>query len=82
MRRKGLITMQRAPTDGRQSIVALTEAGKAAYERAAPVMARRRAALREIFTEEEIGTFVGMLERLEDFLRIPADTIAQKEAAE
>lgn len=82
MRRKGLITMQRASKDGRQSIVALTEEGRAAYERAAPIMARRRAALREVFTDEEIGKFVEMLDRLEDFLRLPVAEIANAEDPE
>lgn len=81
MRRKGLVTTRRDPSDGRQSIVALTPAGRAAYGRAAPVMRRRRAALAEAFTEEEIGIFVGLLDRLEEVLRRPVDEIA-REAAE
>ena len=82
MRRKGLVTMQRASGDARRSVVALTDKGRAAYARAAPVMARRRAALRETFTDEEIHVFVDMLERLEEFLRLPVNRIARPEDAE
>lgn len=75
MRRKGYVTMTRGQEDGRQTIVALTEAGHKAYDRAAPVMSRRRAALREVFTENEIAEFVGYLDRLETFLRMPSDAL-------
>ncbi|WP_165351966.1 MarR family winged helix-turn-helix transcriptional regulator [Salipiger sp. IMCC34102] len=74
MRRKGLVTMARDRSDGRQTIVKLTPAGRAAYDRAAPVMARRRAALAEVFSAEEIRAFVGYLDRLEAFLRLPVET--------
>lgn len=79
IRDKGYVTMHRSPTDGRQTIVELTVKGRAAYERAAPVMARRRAALKEVFSEEELRVFAGFLDRLEEFLRIPVDKIASKE---
>lgn len=81
IRDKGYVTMYRSTTDGRQTIVELTAKGRAAFERAAPVMARRRAALKEVFSEEEIRTFAGLLDRLEEFLRIPADQIASKEVS-
>lgn len=82
MRRKGYVTMARDARDGRQTIVTLTAEGRAAYDRAAPVMACRRAALREEFTEAEIHTFVGFLDRFEEFLRRPIETIVEdKEAA-
>lgn len=80
MRNKGLITMQRSPQDGRQSVVALTAKGRAAFARAAPVMERRRAALRDAFSEEEIGTFVDLLDRLEAFLRLPIEDLADTKA--
>lgn len=82
MRRKGFVTMRRDVEDGRQMIVEIAEAGRAAYERAAPVMARRRAALREVFSEDEITQFVGYLDRLEDFLRAPIDEILEEDTAE
>jgi DNA-binding MarR family transcriptional regulator len=82
MRRKGFVEMHRSETDARQTIVALTEAGRAAYQRAAPIMARRRAALREVFAPDEIEAFVGYLDRLEAFLRTGTEELLQKEPAE
>jgi len=82
MRRKGLIAMRRDPGDGRQSIVTLTSKGRDAYARAAPVMARRRAALRDVFSKDEIETLLGFLDRFEAFLKIPVDQIADKDAPE
>ncbi|MEO9902935.1 MarR family winged helix-turn-helix transcriptional regulator [Nisaea sp.] len=82
MRRKGYVTMRRDDSDGRHTIVELAPNGLAAYEKAAPVMARRRAALRDVFSEEEIVTFVDLLERLEDFLRIPVEQFLGKDPVE
>ncbi|MBE9639977.1 MarR family winged helix-turn-helix transcriptional regulator [Salipiger mangrovisoli] len=81
MRRKGYVTMRRDEGDGRQTIVEIAPAGRAAYDRAAPVMARRRAALREVFSEEEIAVFVGFLDRFEDFLRRPVEQVLKEETA-
>ena len=78
IRRKGYVTMSRSEEDGRQTIVALTQSGREAYQRAAPVMARRRAALREIFTEQELADFVGYLDRLDMFLRTPIEKILEE----
>lgn len=82
IKRKGYVEMKRDENDGRQTIVVLTESGRAAYEKAAPVMARRRAALRETFSQTEIEEFVGYLDRLEAFLREPIDTILQEDTVE
>ena len=79
MRRKGYVTMTRDPHDGRQTIVALTGEGRRVYEHAAPVMARRRAALRKAFSEQEIREFVGYLDRLDTFLRAPITDIYPEE---
>ncbi len=78
MRRKGYVTMNRSQEDGRQTIVALTQVGRDAYDRAAPTMARRRSALREVFTEQEVVEFVGYLDRLDAFLRVPVEEILEK----
>jgi len=80
-RRKGYVTMRRSEEDGRQTIVALTDAGRAAYQKAAPIMKRRGAALREVFSEKELAVFVGYLDRLENFLRQPIETIIENEQA-
>lgn len=82
MRQKGYVTMQRDSQDGRQTIVSLTTIGRAAYDRAAPVMAQRRAALKEVFSDEEIRAFAGFLDRLEEFLRIPVDTLLNDQMAD
>lgn len=81
MRNKGYITMVRNETDKRQMVVDLTARGRAAYRRAAPVMARRRTALRETMAEEDIRTLICLLEKLEAFLHIPADHILEMEIA-
>lgn len=82
MKAKGFVHMQRDTGDGRQTIVDLAPKGRAAYETAAPVMARRRAALKTAFSQQEIEDFVGYLDRLDEFLRQPINTILQKEDAE
>lgn len=83
MRRKGYVTVTRDPKDGRQSIVAITPQGQTQYQRAAPTMARRRAALSKIFTADEIATFLALLDRLDTFVRQPIeDIIADKEPAD
>lgn len=81
MRKKGYVTMYKDTRDGRQTVVTLTDAGRAAYNRAAPVMAQRRAALREVFSQDEIRAFAGFFDRLEEFLRIPAAEILASQTA-
>lgn len=75
IRRKGYVTMRRSSEDGRQTIVAVTQAGRKAYEQAAPIMKCRRAALRDVFSEQELANFVGYLDRLDLFLRTPIEDI-------
>ena len=82
MKRKGYVRMERSEEDGRQTIVELTDEGRSAYETAAPIMARRRAALREFFSDDEIRAFTGFLDRFEEFLQIPVDQILNAETAE
>ena len=82
MKRRGYVDMIRDENDGRQTIVVLAPKGRAAYEQAAPVMARRRAALRASFSDAEIQELVGYLDRLDSFLRQPTDQILQKDPAE
>lgn len=81
MRKKGFVSMCRAPEDGRQTIVTLTDAGHDAYSRAAPVMARRRAALQSELSKDEFETLLRLLEQLESFVQLPIDEIAAKELA-
>ncbi|SMY09429.1 MarR family winged helix-turn-helix transcriptional regulator [Flavimaricola marinus] len=82
MRDKGFVTMERDRIDGRQVLVSLAPPGRAVYEQVAPVMKRRRDALRAEFSPEEITTFLDYLERLEKFARRPIDTICESEFTE
>lgn len=82
MRSKGYVEMSRDATDGRQTIVEIARKGRAAYERAAPVMTRRRAALRDAFSEDEMRAFLGYLDRLETVLRHPVDDILKEDQTE
>ncbi|CUH80740.1 MarR family winged helix-turn-helix transcriptional regulator [Tropicibacter naphthalenivorans] len=82
IRDKGYVTMRRDADDARQTIVEIAPMGEAAYAQAAPVMAARRAALRDVFTPDEIETFVGFLDRLEEFLRQPVEALIEKNPAE
>ncbi|MEL6807887.1 MAG: MarR family transcriptional regulator [Pseudomonadota bacterium] len=79
MERKGLVQMKRGQSDGRQVVVDLDSAGRAAYAAASPAMKRRREALRNSFSEQELATLVDLLSRLEDALRAPVDTILEPE---
>lgn len=79
MKRKGYVTMSRDQQDGRQTVVTLAPAGRAAYEAAASIMAERRRALRRVFSEDEIHEFIGFLDRLEDFLRQPVEQIIEEQ---
>ena len=82
MQKKQFVTMTRDSIDGRQVVVALAEAGRIAYETAAPIMKQRRDALKTEFSAEEIDTFIEFLDRFENLLRRPIDTIVKREPTE
>ncbi|WP_417417992.1 MarR family winged helix-turn-helix transcriptional regulator [Hoeflea sp.] len=82
MQKKQFVTMTRDSIDGRQVVVALAEAGRIAYETAAPIMKQRRDALKAEFSAEEIDTFIEFLDRFENLLRRPIDTIVKREPTE
>lgn len=73
MKAKGYVTVFPSSTDGRQTIVELTDLGRSAYQKAAPIMKKRRDALRAEFSAEEIANFTAFLDRLEEFLNIPVE---------
>lgn len=79
MKRKGYVVTHRDPEDGRQMLVELTDVGRAAYEKAAPIMRKRREAMRALYTSEEITAFVDYLDRLESFLRSPIEEFLAEE---
>ena len=65
LKEKGLVEMRRDPTDQRQQIIALTEAGRRKHEELIPVMrARNEWLIREI-GEEDLATAMDVLEKLE-----------------
>ena len=78
MRKKGYVSMQKDIEDGRQMVVQIEDKGRAAYEKAAPIMAQRRKALRAEFSPEEIEAFVGYLDRFEVLLRTPMEDILEE----
>jgi DNA-binding MarR family transcriptional regulator len=61
MQRRGLITRQGCPTDGRGAFVAVTDAGREAIEAAAP---GHVAAVRELFLDQLTAEQLDALERL------------------
>lgn len=79
MRAKGYVLIERDKNDGRQTMVSMAKAGLAAYELAAPVMKRRRAASRKEFSEQELEAFVDYLDRFERFLHRSADDILKED---
>lgn len=81
MRAKGYVVMERDDADGRQVMVSMTPLGNAAYAKSAPVMRRRREALKDTFSPDEITAFIGLLDRLEDFFRQPVANIIESEPA-
>lgn len=78
MRDKGYVTMQRGKRDARQTLVALAPAGEAAYLLAAPIMAKRRQALRDAFSDSDFDTLLRLLDKLDDFLHQPVDELIGK----
>lgn len=71
MRDKGFVSIRRDATDKRQSMVHLTDAGLAAYQKAAPFMQARRDALAAFFPGAELRDFLAMIDRFEAYLAQP-----------
>lgn len=80
MWRKGLVNMERDEEDGRQMSITLTEAGRQAYEKAAPIMKQRRDALRRAFTPEELKQLAGYFDRLDAFFRQPLSELLNEDS--
>lgn len=73
MREKGYIKTARNAEDKRQSVVELTETGLHAFQKAAPVMKRRREGLADAFSASELETLLALLSRFETFLDTHVD---------
>lgn len=82
MRGKGYVLIERDKTDGRQTVVSMTDAGLDAYEKAAPFMKCRRQSLRNEFSEDEIQAFVGFIDRFERFLSRPVEDFLNEDPIE
>lgn len=82
MKRKGLVITTRSAQDARQTIVEITDAGLAAYERAAPIMRMRREAVRANFTPEELEVFIEYLDRMEVFFNAPIENFLSEDTSE
>lgn len=68
LEKRGLITMEPNPSDGRSKVVRITEAGRAAREAAIATMAGPIAKIRETFGEAEIMALLPKLQALRKFL--------------
>ncbi len=71
MRDKGYVETVPNPDDKRQSLVNMTAAGAQAYANAAPIMQMRRDGLGESFDQDEIATFLRLIDRYEAHLNQP-----------
>ena len=81
MVRKGYVTTSISETDRRQSMIALTEFGHEVFEQTSVVMSARRAALSRTFSEDEVDTFIKLIDRFEAFVEAPlAENPATKTA--
>lgn len=66
LQHRGYVRRERSNSDGRKQALFLTEAGKAALEKAKTCIAEHEAWLKARFTEEEIEKLVEMLERIHE----------------
>lgn len=71
MVRKGYVTTSISETDRRQSMIALTDFGHEVFEQTSVVMSARRAALSRTFSEDEVDTFIKLIDRFEAFVEAP-----------
>jgi len=68
---KGYVATTTGATDRRTSLVALTPAGRLVFEETSVVMSQRRAALSAAFSEADLDTFLGLIDRFEQFMEDP-----------
>jgi DNA-binding MarR family transcriptional regulator len=65
MQRRGLVTKEDSPEDGRGAVVALTEKGRRTIEEAAPAHVRSvRRHFVDLLTDEELATLANVTERV------------------
>ncbi|MEY1554956.1 MarR family winged helix-turn-helix transcriptional regulator [Yoonia sp. R2331] len=78
---KGYVTTSISQTDRRQSLVELTGHGREVFKQTSVVMSARRAALSRTFSEEELDTFIGLIDRFEACVEAPLPESLGAEAA-
>lgn len=81
MVRKGYVTTSISETDRRQSMIALTDFGHGVFAQTSVVMSARRAALSGAFSEDELDTFIELIDRFEDFVAAPLPENPTEDAA-
>jgi DNA-binding MarR family transcriptional regulator len=74
---KGYVTTTAGTDDRRTSLVALTPAGQSVFEDTSTTMTQRRTALANAFSEAELDTFLGLIDRFERTVADPVSAIAQ-----
>ena len=67
MVKQGYVTTETSMEDRRQSLIALTAAGRQVFEATSQVMAARREALAQTFSEADLNTFLALIDRFEQF---------------
>lgn len=71
MMTKGYVTTSTGTTDRRTSLVALTPAGRSVFDKTSTTMSQRRAALANVFSDADLDTFLGLIDRFEQFVEDP-----------
>ena len=72
---KGYVAATTGMRDRRTSLVALTPAGRSVFEETSVIMSQRRAALSNAFSEADLDTFLGLIDRFEQFVEEHASPI-------
>ncbi|GGX38135.1 hypothetical protein GCM10007385_01140 [Tateyamaria omphalii] len=81
MVRKGYATTSVSQTDRRQSLIELTDQGRDVFNQTSVVMSARRAALSRTFSEDDVDTFIKLIDRFEAFVEAPLPENPTAEAA-
>jgi len=68
---KGYVATTTGTKDRRTSLVSLTTNGRTVYEETSVTMSKRRAALSSAFSEADLDTFLGLIDRFERFVEDP-----------
>lgn len=78
MVRKGYVQTSICETDRRQSLIELTAYGRQVFEQTAVTMATRRVALASVFSEDDLQTFLKLIDRFEAFVEAPLPELKTK----